>query len=59
MIHFAGLKAVGESQQIPLAYFDNNIAGSISLVQAMERAQVLNWYLARLQLSMTKPIFLR
>ena len=40
VIHFAGLKAVGESQQIPLAYFDNNIAGSISLVQAMQRAQV-------------------
>lgn len=40
VIHFAGLKAVGESQQIPLAYFDNNIAGSISLVRAMERAQV-------------------
>ena len=42
VIHFAGLKAVGESQQIPLTYFDNNIAGSISLVQAMERAQVFN-----------------
>ncbi|MGX9938324.1 UDP-glucose 4-epimerase GalE [Acinetobacter pseudolwoffii] len=40
VIHFAGLKAVGESQQIPLAYFDNNITGSISLVQAMQRAQV-------------------
>ena len=40
VIHFAGLKAVGESQQIPLAYFDNNIAGSISLVQAMQRAGV-------------------
>ena len=40
VIHFAGLKAVGKSQQIPLAYFDNNIAGSISLVQAMQRAQV-------------------
>ncbi|OAL82714.1 MULTISPECIES: UDP-glucose 4-epimerase GalE [Acinetobacter] len=40
VIHFAGLKAVGESQQIPLAYFDNNIAGTISLVQAMQRAQV-------------------
>lgn len=40
VIHFAGLKAVGESQQVPLAYFDNNIAGSISLVQAMQRAQV-------------------
>lgn len=42
VIHFAGLKAVGESQQIPLSYFDNNIAGSIQLVQAMERAQVFN-----------------
>ena len=40
VIHFAGLKAVGESQQIPLTYFDNNIAGSINLVQAMERANV-------------------
>ncbi len=40
VIHFAGLKAVGESQQIPLTYFDNNIAGSISLIQAMERANV-------------------
>ncbi len=40
MIHFAGLKAVGESQQIPLSYFDNNIAGSISLMQAMQRAHV-------------------
>lgn len=40
MIHFAGLKAVGESQQIPLTYFENNISGSISLVQAMQRAGV-------------------
>jgi UDP-glucose 4-epimerase len=42
VIHFAGLKGVGESQQIPLTYFDNNIAGSISLVSAMERAGVFN-----------------
>lgn len=40
VIHFSGLKAVGESQQIPLKYFENNISGSISLVQAMERAGV-------------------
>lgn len=40
VIHFAGLKAVGESQKEPLKYFDNNISGSISLVKAMERAQV-------------------
>nr|WP_282575930.1 UDP-glucose 4-epimerase GalE [Acinetobacter schindleri] len=40
VIHFAGLKAVGESQQIPLTYFENNISGSISLVQAMQRAGI-------------------
>lgn len=40
VIHFAGLKAVGESQQIPLAYFEHNIAGSISLAQAMQRTGV-------------------
>ncbi|MEQ1388967.1 UDP-glucose 4-epimerase GalE [Acinetobacter radioresistens] len=40
VIHFAGLKAVGESQQVPLVYFDNNIAGSIALVQAMQKAQI-------------------
>ena len=40
VIHFAGLKAVGESQKEPLKYFENNISGSISLVKAMEHAQV-------------------
>lgn len=36
VIHFAALKAVGESCEQPLAYFDNNIGGTISLMQAME-----------------------
>lgn len=40
VIHFAGLKAVGESQKKPLIYFDNNIAGSITLIKAMKRANV-------------------
>ncbi len=40
VIHFAGLKAVGESQQIPLTYFDHNITGSIQLIKAMEKAGV-------------------
>ncbi|MCU4369315.1 UDP-glucose 4-epimerase GalE [Acinetobacter courvalinii] len=40
VIHFAGLKAVGESQKIPLAYFDHNIAGSIQLLKSMEKAGV-------------------
>ncbi|MDC5054092.1 UDP-glucose 4-epimerase GalE [Acinetobacter baumannii] len=40
VIHFAGLKAVGESQEKPLIYFDNNMAGSIQLVKSMEKAGV-------------------
>ncbi|NYB16294.1 MAG: UDP-glucose 4-epimerase GalE [Acinetobacter baumannii] len=40
VIHFAGLKAVGESQEKPLIYFDNNIAGSIQLLKSMEKAGV-------------------
>ena len=35
VIHIAGLKAVGESVQNPLAYYDNNVAGTLSLLQAM------------------------
>lgn len=35
VIHFAGLKAVGESVQNPLEYYDNNVAGTISLLNAM------------------------
>ncbi|TAL72098.1 MAG: UDP-glucose 4-epimerase GalE [Burkholderiaceae bacterium] len=40
VIHFAGLKAVGESVAQPLRYFDHNVGGTISLLQAMERAGV-------------------
>ena len=40
VIHFAGLKAVGESVQKPLAYFDANIIGTLSLLKAMESAGV-------------------
>ncbi len=36
VIHFAGLKAVGESAQIPLHYFDVNVGGSIVLAEVME-----------------------
>ena len=35
VIHFAGLKAVGESVEKPLLYYDNNIAGSIALFEEM------------------------
>lgn len=37
VIHFAGLKAVGESSQIPLEYYDNNLGTTFSLVEAMRR----------------------
>ncbi len=40
VIHFAALKAVGESCEQPLAYFDNNISGTISLLRAMREASV-------------------
>lgn len=40
VIHFAGLKAVGESVQQPLAYYDNNVNGSLALVGAMREAGV-------------------
>ena len=40
VIHFAALKAVGESTEQPARYFDNNISGSISLLSAMEKVGV-------------------
>jgi UDP-glucose 4-epimerase len=40
VIHFAGLKAVGESQSEPLKYYDNNVIGSITLLEEMLRAKV-------------------
>lgn len=42
VIHLAGLKAVGESVSYPLAYFKNNVSGLISLLGAMDRANVKN-----------------
>jgi len=40
VMHFAGLKAVGESTQVPLEYYDNNVGGSVALLQAMQRGGV-------------------
>ena len=40
VIHFAALKAVGESVREPLAYYDNNVAGTVTLLQAMQAADV-------------------
>lgn len=38
VIHFAGLKAVGESTEKPLLYYDVNVAGTLALLHAMDRA---------------------
>jgi len=40
VIHFAGRKAVGESVEQPLAYYDHNLVGTTNLVKAMEAAGV-------------------
>jgi UDP-glucose 4-epimerase len=42
VIHFAGLKAVGESTRIPLEYYENNIGGTLTLCQVMAEAGVRN-----------------
>ena len=42
VIHFAGLKAVGESVSDPLMYYDVNVGGSVSLLKAMSKAECNN-----------------
>ncbi|RYF87196.1 MAG: NAD-dependent epimerase/dehydratase family protein, partial [Chitinophagaceae bacterium] len=42
VMHFAGLKAVGESGQIPTKYYRYNVAGTLSLVEVMEEFKVWN-----------------
>ncbi|EPW6543336.1 UDP-glucose 4-epimerase GalE [Vibrio vulnificus] len=40
VIHFAGLKAVGESVEKPLMYYDNNVSGTLNLVREMDKADI-------------------
>ena len=40
VVHFAGLKAVGDSVERPVAYYDNNVGGTIALLQAMAQCEV-------------------
>ena len=40
VMHFAGLKAVGESVMQPLAYYDNNVHGAVQLLEAIRRAGI-------------------
>jgi UDP-glucose 4-epimerase len=40
VVHFAGLKAVGESVERPLSYYDNNVVGTLRLLEAMQECNV-------------------
>ncbi len=42
VLHFASLKAVGESVSQPLRYYKNNVVGTLQLVEAMQRHGVRN-----------------
>jgi UDP-glucose 4-epimerase len=42
VIHFAGLKAVGESVQRPIDYYENNVGGTLSLCRALTKAGIRN-----------------
>lgn len=42
VIHFAGLKAVGESVEKPLEYYENNVSGTITLLKAMQKNNLKN-----------------
>lgn len=42
VMHFAGFKAVGESSEIPIEYYDNNINGILCLLRAMKKNSIFN-----------------
>lgn len=43
VIHFAGLKAVGESVKLPLEYYDNNLISTLTLLEVMKKHKVKNF----------------
>ncbi len=43
VIHFAGLKAVGESVEIPLEYYRNNVAGTLNLLRVLQKHSIKNF----------------
>uniref|UniRef100_UPI0040475214 UDP-glucose 4-epimerase GalE n=1 Tax=Polynucleobacter sp. TaxID=2029855 RepID=UPI0040475214 len=58
VIHLAGLKAVGESSEDPIEYYANNVQGSISLLQAMNQANIKNLVFSSSATVYGDPIYL-
>jgi UDP-glucose 4-epimerase len=58
VIHFAGLKAVGESEQHPLRYYDTNVAGTVSVLSAMDQAGCKNIIFSSSATVYGEPIYL-
>lgn len=58
VIHFAGLKAVGESVEKPLEYYQNNIAGTLTLCKAMKEHGVKNMIFSSSATVYGNPAFL-
>lgn len=54
VIHFAGLKAVGESVQMPITYYDNNVNGTLVLLDAMQKKGLSELFSVRLRQSMVR-----
>ena len=55
VIHFAGLKAVGESVAKPWEYYENNIAGTLTLVDVMRKHNVKNIIYKETKKYLNKP----
>lgn len=58
VIHFAGLKAVGESVSNPIAYFSNNVQGAISVLQAMQQLKIKNFIFSSSATVYGEPLYL-
>lgn len=58
VMHFAGLKAVGESVVNPILYFANNVQGTISLLQAMQQLEIKTFIFSSSATVYGKPVYL-
>lgn len=58
VVHFAGLKAVGESSQMPIEYYDNNINGTVCLLRAMKKNDIYNLVFSSSATVYGEPLYL-